>query len=126
MSLPLIIQLCYAVFCVGLAWVNWYVINKGLRVYHAINGAIHIAAAVYLSIAYWWLLGIALLCTTNVVFSVALNLFRGKRINYISPSPASKIDKIEKQIFGNDFYAPKAVYLLTSIVINIVYFIFIN
>jgi hypothetical protein len=120
-SLPLIIQLCYAVFCVGLAWINWYVINKGLRVFHAINGAVHIAAAVFATIVCHWTIGICCLLIARVFFDWFLNMFRGLPLGYVSLKPKSWADIAEKKIFKMNGILPKLVWIGVIIILNVIY-----
>jgi hypothetical protein len=119
MSLPLIIQLCYAVFCVGLAGVNYWIIEKKQwKVKHFWNGLIHIA----FWIAAWFFIGwyvLALPFIARVAFDWSLSLFRGKPLGYVSIKPASVADKVEKSIFGMNGVLPKLVWVAVAIVLNI-------
>jgi uncharacterized membrane-anchored protein YitT (DUF2179 family) len=101
----------YAVFCILLAYVNYRVIKKGLRVYHALNGLCHAIAFFLL----WHFVDIqtalAGLFMARVVFDVCLNKFRGLPIDYVPQKPKSIIDQLEKKVF-RDGLTPKLVYVL--------------
>lgn len=88
----------WALFCVWLAWDNKKRIDENKKIYHALNGGLHVLAAVCVWLSCGWNYGMAVLFTSRLVFDIALNLFRGLGIAYISPSPASVIDKIEKKV----------------------------
>lgn len=122
----LFFEIGYCLFCIFLAAVNSDLINSGKRIYHAINGGIHIAAAFAIGYFWWWPLSLALLCNTRLFFDYALNLIRGLPLAYVSPAPKSWTDKAEKKLFGTDAYTPKIILLLVSFAINAVYFIFIR
>lgn len=62
------------------------------------NGALHIAAAVTIGYYTEWNYGVSCLLYTRVVFDTVLNIFRHKGVGYVSPSPMSVLDKIEKRI----------------------------
>lgn len=104
----------YLVFVVILAWDNANRIDKDKTIKHWLNGLAHLSMA---GILYFvdWKLSVALLCLVRVTFDISLNLFRGLPINYVSPKPASGIDKIEKQIFGLNGYTPKIIYLIIAV-----------
>jgi hypothetical protein len=101
----------YAVFCILLAYVNYRVIKKGLRVYHSLNGLCHAIAFFLL----WHFADIqtalAGLFMARVVFDVCLNKFRGLPIDYVPQKPKSIIDQLEKKLF-RDGLTPKLVYVL--------------
>jgi hypothetical protein len=101
----------YAVFCILLAFVNYRVIKKGLRVYHSLNGLCHAIAFFLL----WHFVDIqtalAGLFMARVVFDVCLNKFRGLPIDYVPQKPKSIIDQLEKKVF-RDGLTPKLVYVL--------------
>jgi len=98
-SITVIFILLYQFFTGGfVAWFNYWLIknNHFKNYYHAINGALHIAAAVLISYYTKWNYGVACLLYTRVVFDAALNIWRDKGLGYVSPAPASKIDQVEK------------------------------
>jgi hypothetical protein len=93
--------------------------TNGLRVRHGINGFAHIAALYVMYDNFGWLPAIALFFAIRPIFDVALNLFRGLPVDYVTPKPKSIIDKLEQKAFGKNGLAPKAIYLITSLSINI-------
>ena len=109
----------YLVFVVILAWDNGKRIGKDKKIKHWLNAICHLSMA---GILYFvdWKLSVALLCLVRVTFDISLNLFRGLPINYVSPKPASFIDKIEKKIFGPNGYTPKIIYLIIAVCLLIV------
>lgn len=119
----LVLQAIYIVFAIILAKLNANIIAKGRTIWHFGNGLIHFTVAVFASVIWWWPIGIAVLCNTNVFFNSFLNYFRFGRINYISSTPKSVIDKWEIKLFGHDFYLPRMMYLLISLSINCLYFV---
>lgn len=107
--------LLYAVFCVGLAYLNATLIRKGVKISHAYNGAIHITAAVLCWYFLGWKVGVAILLTARLVFDTALNLMRGLPLAYVPLKPASKVDQFEKWISAGHIMAAKIVYLILII-----------
>jgi len=116
----MIYLIAYAVFCIAFAWLNSYLIKKNKRIYHGINGAIHLLAAAAGWYFLGWTIGVAVLFVARLFFDVSLNLFRGKAIDYVSPSPKSIVDKIEKKIFRIDGISPKILYLFIIIVLILI------
>jgi hypothetical protein len=115
-------EILYGLFSIFFAWVNAEWIRRGKKVLHGWNGLLHIAVA---SVGWWlyaWPVFFLILCNVRIIFDPALNLMRGKRINYVSPNPKSIVDKLEKKLFGLDFYTPRLIYILISIICNCVYF----
>jgi len=55
----------------------------------------------------------------RVAFDWMLNIFRKLPLDYVSKSPKAITDRIEKWIFGDDGFLPKAIYILISIIINV-------
>jgi hypothetical protein len=110
-------MIIYAVFCILLAYVNYRVIKKGLRVYHAINGGLHIVAAVLL----WHFADIqtalAGLFMAKTVFDTSLNILRfgWSGFDYISKSPKAIMDKIERFFFKGDYLTAKLTYILIMV-----------
>lgn len=101
----------YAGFCILLAFLNAYLIKKGRRIYHAINGALHLLAASAIGYYYGWELGVATLFVVRVFFDWSLNIFRGLPLGYVSLKPKSIVDKIEKFIFKMNGILPKIIYI---------------
>jgi uncharacterized membrane-anchored protein YitT (DUF2179 family) len=101
----------YTVFCILLAFVNYRVIKKGLRVYHALNGVCHAAAFILFTLFVNIQTAVAGLFMARVVFDVTLNKLRGLPIDYVPQKPKSIIDQLEKKVF-RDGLTPKLVYVL--------------
>jgi hypothetical protein len=91
----LIFVLSYCLFAAVLAWFNFRLISNNKRIYHALNGTLHISAAGIAYYLYGWREATALLCLVRVIFDTTLNIFRGLGAGYISGDPHSIIDKIE-------------------------------
>lgn len=110
--------LAYLVFCIGFAYLNAKLIEQGKRIYHGLNGAIHLTiwSAIYF-ITKDIYITISLPFIGRLFFDTALSLFRGLPIGYVSSSPKSIIDKVEKSIFNTDGTTPKIIYLLFIIII---------
>ena len=111
------ITLIYIPFCIFFAWLNANWILKNKRIFHGINGAIHIVAAGAFAYYTEWYHFFTTLLIARLFFDVSLNLFRKLRLNYVPLNPKSIIDKLEQMIFKKDGYTPKIVYLLLIILI---------
>jgi hypothetical protein len=94
----MIFVLLYQCFAGFLAWFNYILIKHNRRIYHAINGALHIGAALFIGYHSKWNYGVSCLLFTRVVFDTVLNIFRHLGVGYISPAPLSKVDQLEKWI----------------------------
>lgn len=96
----MIFVLLYQCLAGFLAWFNyWLIENKYFKnIYHSFNGALHISAASLIGYYTEWNYGVSCLLFTRVVFDTVLNIFRHKGVGYVSPAPASILDKIEKWI----------------------------
>jgi hypothetical protein len=119
----IIYELIYVLFCIPFAFLNKEWIDKDKKILHGWNGLLHIATAGIAWYLYGWIGFIVILCNTNVVFNIALNFFRGKPFDYVPIKPKSIIDKVERKIFGDDGILPKIIYGLTSIALNILYYV---
>ena len=65
------------------------------RIYHGINGLIHlILVGITWIVIRDWFFTIGLLAIRRIVFDTALNLFRGLRFDYISSTTTSVIDRL--------------------------------
>ena len=115
----MIYPLLYIPFCIAFAWLNAILIKKGKRIYHALNGMLHLSVAIVIGYFTHWQYGLATLCITRLFFDVSLNLFRGLPIDYVSPKPKSIVDIAEKKIFGNDGFTPKVIYLVAAVALFI-------
>lgn len=114
----MIYLIAYSIFCIAFAKMNAIWIKANKRIYHGINGAIHIAAAVAGWYFFGWQIGVSILFAARLVFDTALNLFRGLAIDYIPAKPKSIVDRIEKRLFRNDGLTPKLVYLSIIVLIQ--------
>lgn len=104
----------YLLIVVILARNNADRIENDKRIEHSLNGIAHLSMACILYFVDWRA-SVALLLSVRVVFDSALNLFRGLSLGYVSPKPASWVDKIEKKIFKNNGYLPKLIYLIIAL-----------
>lgn len=88
-------------------------IKKGKTINHFINAVIYTAlvAGTYFLFHNWFLIA-ALLFNRLLFFNISLSLFRGLPAFYISPKPASVIDKIAKSIFGKKGWLMYLVYAI--------------
>ncbi len=70
---------------------------------HGINAAVYIAmiAIPFFVFHNYFLIG-AILFNRLLVFNIALSLFRKLSWDYISPDPASIVDRVAKSVFGNN------------------------
>ena len=109
--------------CGLLAVNNAHRIAGGNKINHWLNGLIHLSIAGGAWYIFHWVAAIIILLNARVLFDATLSYLRFGRINYVSLSPSSLIDKIERKIFGNDGYAPKIIYLLISISVNVIYYL---
>lgn len=109
----------YLAFCVWLAYDNADRIADGRKIHHALNGALHLTAAGVI----WWLNGLSdavtLLLLIRIVFDTALNLFRGLSFDYVSKKPVSRIDRLEKAVFGSNKVLANIIYLIAVICLQI-------
>lgn len=101
----------YVLFCIILARLNSEWIEDGLKINHKLNGAAHLCFAIGALFFDWWHF-LTILFTGRVAFDISLNHFRELPIGYVSPSPLSKVDIIEKKVFGNNGILPKAIYVV--------------
>lgn len=109
--LVLFFLLLYGGFCVWFAKVNYVWIYEQKKVKHFWNGLVHLTASAIAYYFFGWRAAMAILLIARLVFDVALNLFRGMGIDYVSPKPKSIVDKIEKKLFKQDSITPKIIYL---------------
>lgn len=109
--------LLYAIACIGLAAYNNDLIRDGKRIYHAINGAIHLTAAILIGYFTNWQHGLAVLFIARLFFDVSLNIMRGLAIDYVSPKPKSIVDRIEKWAFRNNGIVPKILYAFIIVIL---------
>jgi len=91
----MIYVLLYCLFSAVLAYYNFRLIKSNKRIFHALNGILHITAAGLITYYFSWQLGLSLLLLVRVIFDTTLNIFRSLGVGYISSDPHSIIDKIE-------------------------------
>lgn len=94
----MIFILLYQCLAGFLAWWNYTLIKNQRKIYHFLNGAIHLTAACLIGYFTKWNYGVSCLLFTRVVFDTVLNILRNKGVGYVSPFPASVVDQIEKKI----------------------------
>lgn len=111
----MIYPLLYIPFCIAFAYLNAILIKKGKRIYHALNGLLHLTVAFLIGYFTHWQYGLATLCITRLFFDIPLNLFRGLPIDYVSPKPKSIVDRAEKWVFKTDGFTPKVIYLIGAV-----------
>lgn len=116
----IIYELLYGLITVVFALLNKEWIEDGLKIKHGLNGLIHLVVAsvgwVFWGFLCFWII----LLNTRVIFDLSLNLFRGLPLGYVSPKPASIIDKLEKKVFGNDGLKPKLIYAGLSVLLHLI------
>ena len=113
-------QFIYALFCIWFAYINFLLIKYEFRIYHGVNGLIHVLfwmGTIYCTKC--WELIIVLPFVGRIVFDAALNMMRGLPIDYLPRKPKSIVDKIEKFVFQNDGLLAKIIYLTFVILVNI-------
>jgi hypothetical protein len=118
--MSIIYQILNALLCGGMAAIDADRIESGKKINHWVNGLVHIAVSTGAFFVFDWKIALAILFQSRVVFDVALNLFRGLPIDYISAKPASLIDRMEKKVFGSNGILPKIIYLTISIILNFI------
>lgn len=101
----------YGAFCVGFAYLNALLIKRDRRIYHGLNGLLHLVIICFCGYMVNWFLIIPMLFQGRLMFDIALNLFRGLDFDYVPEAPKSKIDILEKRVFGDDGILPKIIYL---------------
>ena len=109
----------YQFFVIWLAKDNANRIEQGKRIYHGLNGCLHLLAAC-LVLPTGLINSISLLILTRVVFDLSLNSFRGLPFDYVTHKPKSIVDKIERKVFGKNGWMPKVIYVIAFITLNLV------
>ena len=123
------IAILYIPFCVFFAWLNAKWIAEGKRIYHGINGSIHLFAAIIIGYSTKWQYGLAVLFITRLFFDMSLNIFRKLPVDYISPEvkayknfwkaiwKGKVVDYVEYKLFGNNGYLPKIIYAMIIVIL---------
>lgn len=115
-------ELGYIVFCIAFAYLNSVWIKKGKRIKHFWNGMLHLAVATTFGFIWSWWGFVAVLCNSRLSFDIALNLFRGLPLDYVTPTPKSIVDQIEQFFFKKNGILPKIIYIIWSVVANLMYY----
>lgn len=115
-------QIIYGLSNIPFAALNARWIEKGRRILHAWNGALHLAAAICGWIFWGWEVFFIILLNTRIIFDTWLSIFRGLDWDYVSPDPKSIVDKIEKKVFGSNVVYARIAYAVASIILNAVYY----
>lgn len=112
--------LIYTLFCVGFAYLNAVWIGDGKRIYHGLNGLLHIAVITCLSHYFenWWLMA-ALPFVGKIVFDMPLNYFRKLSPFYMTETPKAISDKVENFVFRKNGIAAKTTYFIIAFVITV-------
>lgn len=116
------IQGIYILFSMALAYYNYRRILYDKRIFHGVNGLLHLAfwLGVFLFTKSWFPV-VVLPFIGRLFFDSGLNLMRNLPLGYVPRKPKSIVDKIEKWLFGMDGIAPKFIYTIIIITLNIVY-----
>lgn len=111
----MILVILYQIFVIWLAYKNsqWSNPTEAHKIKHWLNGLCHITAGGLVGFFFGWWLFVSLLLITRVVFDVSMNLFRKKDVGYVSPSPDSKIDKLERDFI---FWLSSIIYKSRTII----------
>lgn len=119
-------QIALAVFSAIFGYANYRVIEKvNGKVRHGINGIFAASFIGYVAYIDGYMTGITLLFIARLFFDSVLNVSRFHEqgfydaLGYVPLNPTSWIDKGEKAIFGYNGQAPKFIYLVIIIVLNI-------
>jgi hypothetical protein len=118
-----LLQLIYCAWLIGLAYINKRWIDEHYKIRHFWNGAAHVCFIIMCFLNFGWAIALAAPFFIRPVFDAALSLFRGFSIGYVSASPKSLIDRIEKKIFRNNGILPKILFISIAIALNILHFL---
>lgn len=120
----MILLISYIILCIILAYINYRVIIADRRVYHALNGLVHLAfwLTVFL-LSRSLILTLCLPFVARLFFDTALNLFRGLPLDYVPKNPKSIADKVEKKVFGSVGFTPKLIWLMIIVALITIYYV---
>lgn len=124
----IVLELIYMVAAVMLAAIHAHLIKEGkvkAKWLHMGTGALHLIVAGLVGWFIWWGGFFCILCNTRIVFDTSLNKFRGLDLNYIPEKPNSWVDQGELHVFGRDYYTPRLIYLGVSVLLNLIYYIWL-
>lgn len=116
---PVLFQAIYTGWVIFFAYMNKLWIAKNYPFRHWANAIAHLSAAGFAGFHFGWQYGVAVLFLVRVVFDGTLSLFRGLSFDYVSPKPASTVDRLEKRVFGRNGLLPKLLYLVIVILLNL-------
>jgi len=122
MIVKIAVLIAYALVNILHAYLDAQSIRMGYRIYHGINGAIHLITVLLISFLLGnYIFGIGLLALRRIVFDTALNLFRGLRFDYISSTTTSIIDRISYRIQSKVGYIPYYGLFFIIIILTTIY-----
>jgi hypothetical protein len=106
-----IIVSIYIIICFILAKINTKQIKEDKKVYHGLQGALHILTGLVTAYLINWVYLLLIPLTARIWFTSFLNLMRKLPFFYVTKSPKAKIDICEQKIFGQDGKTPFFIYL---------------
>jgi hypothetical protein len=106
MLVKFLIAVLFAVVNIAHAYHDSVRIKAHKRIHHGLNGIFYIIVIAPVLLSKDWFFIIGLLSLRRVVFDTALNLFRGLRYDYISPTTTSLIDKLSYRFQARFGYVP--------------------
>lgn len=96
--------LLYGAFCIGFAKWNAWRIKRNRRIYHGINGALHLSLAILCGWLIHLRMAFIILAEARLLFDTALNRFRDEPLGYVPLQPKSIVDRLERAAFEPLFY----------------------
>jgi len=118
MAFWILIFFCFNVIMAGH---HANLIKAGKKILHGVWGGLYLVAVILLAVFYKsWELAACLLFLRKWSFDLALNLFRGKPLFYVSAKPASIIDKVHNAIFGQNSVPYMIFYMAATIILTAV------
>lgn len=103
-----------------MAWYHARLIRRHKPILHGWWATGYLATVIVFCLLYGWWWAPVLIFLRALVFSSALNRFRGLPINYISRTTGSVIDKLEYKLFKGHWYTRMGVYLFLLLVFEII------
>jgi hypothetical protein len=113
--------LIYGLFLIGLAYKNadWANAKEAWKIKHWLNGLFHLVFSGLMAFFFGWFNFICGLLFCAVIFDTSMNLFRHYNPFYVSPNPKSKIDQLEKRVFGSNALLQNIVYIILFILLQV-------